>query len=500
MKAALVHCPFVNVLEIPPLAPALLKSCLGAGGIPARTYDFNLKFQKNLPEEIRTTLVTWFITPHFVLDSETFNIYQSFVADCADQVLEYDPTTIGISVFSHESQRFAEDLCYAIKIRSNRHILVGGSGISIRQNQYGKKWGELMIDSQLVDCALEGEGELVIVDLVANQKKGFVKTTQIDNEELADLPVPNFDDYQLNDYGPVEKLSLPITSSKGCVRSCSFCDVGAIWPKFRYRRGTNVAEEMIGIYRSYGIKNFTFTDSLINGGLKPFREMNDVLARDLPDTLHYSGQFICRDQQSMPEKDFELMKKGGCRLVGIGIESGSESVRNHMKKNFSNNDIDYTAEQCLKHNIKQIWNIIVGYPTETDDDWQQTLALVRKYQSQKDLIKIAPVGVFQLLQHTPITQKNSLESLEIEMHVVNGYSEYNWVSGLNPKNNLRQRVQRWFDLIELLESVDMLATNSRVKEKSIIIKQQLEFYESSDKTVFPILSNSQQNPTIIDIQ
>jgi len=497
LTAALVYCPFVSNLSIPPLAPALLKSCLTSAGIQCRTWDFNLEMHHCFDTTQISLLVSWMTAPDISLDPTIFGTYREFVVQCVDQVMLKNPDRIGISVFSHESQRFAEDFCWHLRRRAAKiPIILGGSGVAVVQNQYQKPWSQVMLDNGLATCAIHGEAEITIADTFRDPVPGIHQQQQIDNDELSDLPVPNFDDYDLDAYGDRDQLQLPITASKGCVRKCSFCDVAAIWPKFRYRRGENVAEEMISIYERYGIKRFAFTDSLINGGLKPFRKMNEILSERLPETVKYSGQFICRDSQSMPPRDFQLMKSGGCNLVSIGIESGSQKVRNHMAKGFSTADIHYTAQQLIDNNITQYWNIIVGYPTETDDDWQMTLDLIEQYKDQKDLIKITPVGVFQLLRNTPMTTSDMLEELDIETHIVNGYSEYNWVSALYPTNDLPRRAQRWFDLVELLKSHDMLSSSAqRIDQKSLTIQKQVEYYANKPtKITIPIQEQLFQEP------
>jgi radical SAM superfamily enzyme YgiQ (UPF0313 family) len=258
---------------------------------------------------------------------------------------------------------------------------------------------------------------------------------------------------------------------------------------------------MIKIYQTYGIKNFAFTDSLINGGLKPFRDMNLILAERLPETIRYGGQFICRSQRDMPEKDFYLMRKGGCNRVSIGIESGSESVRSHMKKQFSNQDITYTAKELIANGIQQVWNIIVGYPTETDRDWQDTLDLIYQYRDFHHLIKVSPIGVFQMLQNTPITRPEMLSELDIELHIINGYSEYNWISRKNPANNFLQRADRWNQLVRLLRDLDMLSGTTNIDQKTMVIEQQVAYHEKkSNQTVFEIRRQSIQNPTNLDYQ
>ena len=490
--------PYTTTSAIPPLAPALLKSCLGKEGIESTVFDFNIEFHHWVSSnEQYKQLRVWMNTPHYQLDHSLFNEFQKFIAGCVRQLKNINCQVVGISAFSHVSQAFIEDLCYAIRLTlPHMHIVLGGSGCSVSHQQYLKTWGEIMLDNNLADCVVYGEAEHIIADIFKNKKTGIVSVAQISNSDLLEIPIPDFDDYQWDLYGDIDLIQLPITATKGCVRKCSFCDVAHIWPKFRYRQGKKVADEMIQIYQKYKISNFSFTDSLINGGLKPFREMNEQLCSVLPNTVKYTGQFICRDQQSMPPDDFALMARGGCSRVSIGIESGSESVRNHMKKGFSDVDLHYTAQQLLSNNISQIWNIIVGYPTETDNDWQLTIDLIKRYKKYNRFIKIYPTGVFQLLGNTPITTEDSLQHLAIDNSSAAGYQEYNWVSANNPKNTLRKRARQWQQLVDLIKEQDMSGIPlSQLQVKTHVLLQQLEYYESkSHKPIFKIHQQSFQEP------
>ena len=496
-KAAIVFLPWVaEYHNHPPLAPALLKSCLEEDGVQSQTFDINLYYQTKLDQTVQNQITSWIFTPGIKISSTVFKKYQSFLQNEANKILEFNPTVLLISVFSHQSQRVAEDLCYLIKNKNpNVFVIAGGSGVHIHLNEYGKRWCDIMLDNQLIDTALNGEGEHIINKLIRDKKRGIVTLPQLANDELKDLPVPNFDDYDFTEYGKIKDISLPITASKGCVRNCSFCDVASIWPKFRYRRGINVANEMIGIYQKYGINKFRFTDSLINGGLKPFRDMNTYLIENLPNTIEYNGQFIARDCKSMPPVDFDLMKQAGCNKVWIGIESGSEQVRNHMQKKFSNIDLHYTAEQLLERGIVQFWNIIVGYPTETEQDWQDSVQLIERYKKYNHLIKIIPVGVFQLLQNTPLIKSSALAELEIENHNVSGYTEYSWVSRLNPTNTLTSRISRYKELIELITEYNMVVPGGDLQAKLAVLEHQRDFYDKQDRDNIQIPEQPVQEST-----
>ena len=66
--------------------------------------------------------------------------------------------------------------------------------------------------------------------------------------------------------------------------------------------------------------------------------MNEYITEHIPNTITYKGQFIFRPANQMPDRDYDLMRTAGCKLVQIGVESGSERVREHMRKKFTNDD------------------------------------------------------------------------------------------------------------------------------------------------------------------
>jgi radical SAM superfamily enzyme YgiQ (UPF0313 family) len=456
----LIHVPYMFNTN-PPLAAPLLKACLAEHGISAYAIDFNIEF---INSNISTkSIISWLQKPDLYPNKDEYVTYKNWVEKSVKRVLELNPKWIGISVFTKDSQLAAEDFACAIrKLSPTTKILVGGLGANVNLGQWNLPWYQLAFDSNLVDAVIIGEGEKSIVDVIKNDITGIVKAPQLNVTELDAVPMPNFSDYTLSNYYSDldnDVIAIPITASKGCIRDCTFCDVGKHWPNFNSRSGTKVASEIISFYTNYGFKYFRFTDSLINGNVKEFRIMNKKLCDELPNTVKYRGQFICRPKNQMPLEDFKLMAKAGAYRVQIGIESGSEAVRHHMRKKFSNNDIEYSTYALYNNGIKQSWFIFVGYPTETLNDFKETLKLVEKYKNlaKDQMVQIIPTGVFQMLDGTPIAEQDMLTALEIEQHTVGGYQTYAWTSKLYPENTFVERARRFKELVELCKSYELIS-------------------------------------------
>jgi radical SAM superfamily enzyme YgiQ (UPF0313 family) len=130
-----------------------------------------------------------------------------------------------------------------------------------------------------------------------------------------------------------------------------------MWPKYKYRSGQSIAREIKTQVKRYGAKAFRFTDSLINGSMKAFRDMIHELsefrmAMPSEERFIWDSHFIVRGERQMPPEDFKRMAESGAGTLLIGVESGSPSVRKHMQKGYTDEELHYSLEQIFKNNIK----------------------------------------------------------------------------------------------------------------------------------------------------
>ena len=507
-----VTAPFTYTFG-PSLAPALLKATVeSTGKYTCDTWDlsadFNFHYQNHKDYEI---LIAWMQNPEIKLTAEQFDLYTQRVKSYAEKIVyEYKPKNLGISILTASSHRFTEDLCFHVKsLDHDLKIIIGGSSLDIFQYQHSMNWGDLLLYSHIVDTVVLGEGELALLDILEKDTTGTVKVPQLTNAQLNELPVPDYSDYDFSLYPKSvsrtywsndsnakteNDLVFLITASKGCVKDCNFCDVGAIWERYRVRSGESVANEILTLHEKYGANYFSFTDSLINGGLKPFFEMNTVLTERLPNTIKYEGQMICRSQRDMPEKYFQIMKSGGCHRVQIGLESGSEQVRLDMGKGSTDDDVHYTTGMLIKYGINMAWNIIAGYPSETDEDWEQTMQLIKYWLPRSDgLLEIFASNTFMLIGGGTPMVKDPVLINKFDMHseVVNGYSSFAWTSGLNPQNTLDVRARRFEELCDYYSNFEKDPLKlENMQHRLNLVKQHLKWYHETKRTkIYSIIAN-----------
>ena len=170
----------------------------------------------------------------------------------------------------------------------------------------------------------------------------------------------------------------------GCNNFCTYCIVPYVRGRERSRRAEVILEEVESLVRE-GYKEITLLGQNVNsynsdgnGGMS-FPELLDRCAR-------IEGKFRLRFMTSHP-KDFTrelalVMQKHEkiCNLLHLPVQAGSDRILSLMNRR-------YTREKYLSEikmlrelipNCAVTTDLIVGFPTETEEDFLQTLSLVQE--------------------------------------------------------------------------------------------------------------------------
>jgi radical SAM superfamily enzyme YgiQ (UPF0313 family) len=198
----------------------------------------------------------------------------------------------------------------------------------------------------------------------------------------------------------------------------------------------------------------------------------------------------------MPESDFELARIAGATVLKVGIESGSEKVRHDIKKKFSNDDIDWFATNCFKYNIQQRWLMFTGYPTETEEDFQDTLRLLEKYQP---MAEAGNIEVFLSLPMMLTTNSGFMRNYAIdyglEHNREDSWSDFFWTSNKYADNTFEVRVNRWRRFMAKIEECGYATNTLRQTEKFIELDGLEKIYKDyqnakQKKNFIPIIDAS----------
>lgn len=433
----------------PPLSLGLLKACAQQAGFSATTLDLNIKVLNRINASPQRKEIELFFKQQVI--GTVGDTIAELLEYCVDQIVAANPKILGLSLLTQENQFFATWLCYHLRFRvPELRIVIGGSGIKTFIAQSKIDFADFLKSNGLIDDYINGDGEYSIVEYLRNNHSavGINTSTWNQIEDLNQLPFPDFDDYIWSDY----KVSgIPICDSRGCVRSCEFCDIIEHWTRYRYRTAENIFNEMIYQIRKYGITNFFFYNSLTNGNMKEFNLLLDKIVeynQTHVDRISWDGYFIVRNAKQHPDVFWQKISKSGGSLQ-LGIESVVEKVRVAMGKNFTNQDIDYHLEMAKKYSVPLLLLMIVGYPTETQQDYEFTKQwLIDRAGYANNTVQTIVLSLAAILPNTQLDKRKTSYGIK------QGEIPTIWIA-LEQQIGTIERVQYYDELTALINNLGM---------------------------------------------
>ena len=212
-----------------------------------------------------------------------------------------------------------------------------------------------------------------MVEKARNEKRSQVDISFPEIEKFDNLPLTK------KNNGPTAFVSI----MEGCSKYCSFCVVP-------YTRGTefsrpiiNIIPEVQGLINS-GTTEITFLGQNVNayydqvekidfGGLLELSSSISQLKR-----IRYTSSHPREVTESLINAYKELPKL--VSQIHLPVQSGSDSVLASMKRGYTSLEYKSIIKKLRKNrpNLSVSSDFIVGFPGETDSDFEQTLNLVQK--------------------------------------------------------------------------------------------------------------------------
>lgn len=227
-------------------------------------------------------------------------------------------------------------------------------------------------------------------DVVINQRADFIK-------DLDSLPFPTFPHLTKNNYhfytqyekfGPLR--TIPILTSRGCPFHCNFCATTEVWgSRWRYRSPSSVLKEIKHNLQKYDIQAVWFVDDNFNSNPGRMLQISQEIKQKHPHLKWISNVRI----GNLTENHIKIMAESGCISIEFGAESGSQRILDEIvHKKISVAKILEVDEWCDKYGIITDAQFILSHPSETYDEANQTIDLIRKLRGRSTLqiLKIYP--------------------------------------------------------------------------------------------------------------
>lgn len=200
---------------------------------------------------------------------------------------------------------------------------------------------------------------------IKNEKRPFI-------ENLDELPFParhlvDNSIYRRPDNGKVQAV---VKVARGCPFHCFFCLATPVsGAKVRKRSPENIVAELKECVEKYNIRNFLFWSDIFNLD----REWTLELCKKIIESgLKITWSSNTR-ADTMDDEMAKMMYKSGCRLVSIGVESGSQKMLDKIGKKITLDNIRNTVKILKKNKIKIYNYFVIGLPWETEETVEETI-------------------------------------------------------------------------------------------------------------------------------
>ncbi|MCC6156803.1 MAG: radical SAM protein [Deltaproteobacteria bacterium] len=467
------------LVHAPPLGIASIAGYLKARGRRVTVMDANVRVYHDAHVADRK-LWQW---EHGEIWSDAASAERLFgesLRRLAREAAEAEVDVVGVSLVSRKEVPTAIFVRELRRLRPGVHVFVGGPNTSHPDLRAHIR----TILGDLFDGFLYGEGEAAFENLLERLESGaprdglpglvlFNRTTdeEIVNE-AAELPnldaltVPDFDGFDLSLY---ESPALVVEWNRGCVGKCTFCNINDLWKSFRYKSAGHVVNELATLTDRYSTRDFSIVDPMVNGDVPTLEAICDgIIARGL-DVRWAAG--ISPNREVGPDL-FRKMRQAGCYRLEFGVESGSDEILRRMGKDYRSPLAAQMLKDAHDAGIMVVLYLIVGFPRETQIEFEETLAFLEQNAAHIDLIR--SVNGLVIIHGTPIERKpGSFGIAEPNRH------EPGWTTHWSSDENTPEvRAARVRTVVKRLRELGIAVEFQNTEE---VMPHEMRFAEKADR-------------------
>ncbi len=207
-------------------------------------------------------------------------------------------------------------------------------------------------------------------------KKKITDIIDIDGEIYENIPIKR-----------ENKVKASVTIMYGCNNFCTYCIV----PYVRGRERSRKPEDIIGEIKSLaqeGYKEITLLGQNVNSynggnGYKFSNLLKDVNKIEGIELI----RFISPHPKDFTDDVIDAIKTSDkvCKILHLPLQSGSTNVLKRMNRKYTKEQYLNLAKKIKEEipNVVFSTDIIVGFPGETEEDFEDTLDIVRKMKYEQ---------------------------------------------------------------------------------------------------------------------
>jgi len=285
------------------------------------------------------------------------------------------------------------------------------------------------INSKLRDIAYNTlNNELDLLEFIVNET--------IDHDSLNFNSILDFNIWDLDNYFTPRPV-IPLKTCNTCFyQQCTFCTHHGKQKYFEFSLD-NIKKSIL----VSKINDVFFVDDMISK--KRLLEIANIVK-----PLNISWTCQLRPTIDLDRETLTTLRDSGLKMVLWGVESGNNRILKLINKGTNKEDIKSVLSTSHNAGIKNVAFIIFGFPTETKEEFLETIDFLK---DNSESIDLALTSVFGLQRGTKIfnnPRKFGIKKIiETERTVLEPKIDYEVVSGLSndEASLLRQKYKKTLD-------------------------------------------------------
>jgi anaerobic magnesium-protoporphyrin IX monomethyl ester cyclase len=289
------------------------------------------------------------------------------------------------------------------------------------------------LDDPSIDIVVSGQGEDTfrkIVDrLIAGGNVAGIHTAAM--QELNAFPAHDYSLIAVERYFALKGArQIDYISSQGCRFRCAFCADPAVfnrgWTGLAPER---IATEIAFLRRRHAVADVAFQDETF---FTHTQRVNALADEFLKRNLSITWTATLRADQACRLGDdlFAKTVRSGLRRVMVGVESGSQEMLDRLQKDMKLEQVRATADMCTRHGVGAIFNFIVGFPGESEQSMQATLALAKELRRSNPDFE-TPIFYYRPYPGNPMAEQ-SAERGYVFPRGLEEWADFDYVGGRGP--------------------------------------------------------------------
>lgn len=318
---------------------------------------------------------------------------------------DFQPTVVGATCSTLNYKIAVRILKQCKNIDPNVVTLIGGPHVSFAA-------AEVIKSNPWIDVVVRGEGDHTVLNLaavlrdaedlskvpgIAFRNNGSIKLTEPQSliRDLDELPMPARHLLPLSTYRALGQPCTVVTS-RGCPYGCIFCSAPKMFGRgVRFRNPKLVVDEIEHLREDLGFKNINIVDDTFT--VKP-EHVQGICEGIIDRKLDISWSVYSRVDTINP-KMLRLMKDAGCSWMCFGLESGSQTILDTIRKGITVAQSREAVRMANEAGINVLVSFILGLPGENPGTASETVGLA------KELFKTYGVSYgFHILAPMPGTE------------------------------------------------------------------------------------------------